>query len=158
MGMESRSRSLIGKANNDPGVCGRVDANGTQRIHYQSCQGLFREQTFPAAQLANAPGQFSINSDDGDLNYDRYDLVQAPFKITQDLSLTLGDWVLFVKGLYFYDAVNADFREYHPNRITSDNYLDVGFASPTGPERLPIILRSEESRVGKEGVSPCRSW
>src|SRR3546814_4965117 len=35
MRMESRSRSLIGKANNDPGVCGRVDANGPQRIHYQ---------------------------------------------------------------------------------------------------------------------------
>src|SRR3546814_18532722 len=49
MRMESRSRSLIGKANNDPGVCGRVDANGTQRIHYQACPGVFREQKFPAA-------------------------------------------------------------------------------------------------------------
>src|SRR3546814_5104989 len=100
MRMESRSRSLIGKANNDPGVCGRVDANGTHSIHYQSCQGLFREQTFAAAQLANAPGQFSINSEDGELNYDRYELVQASFKNTQDLSLTLVVWGLFVKGLY----------------------------------------------------------
>src|SRR3546814_8017075 len=90
--------------------------------------------------------------------------------------------ILFVKGLYFYDAVNADFREYHPNRITSDNYLDVGFASTPGSELLPInlplpvstlvvrndsrpcpaycnptggpcgIVRSAESRVGKECV------
>lgn len=154
--MESRSASLVGKSNNDPGVCGRVDSNGTQRIHYQSCQGLFREQTFPATRLANAPGQFSVNSDDGDLNYDRYDLVQAPFKVTQDLSLTLGDWGLFVKGLYFYDAVNADFREYHPNRITSDNYLDVGYASTPGSELLPVNLPLPVSTlVVRNDSRPC---
>ncbi|MGH8444377.1 MAG: DUF1302 family protein [Solimonas sp.] len=140
MRMQDRSASLVGKSNNNPGVCGRIDVNGTQRIHYQSCQGLFREQTFPAARLASAPGQFSINSDDGNLNYDRYDLVQAPFKVTQDLTLKLGDWGFFAKGLYFYDAVNNDFREHHPNRITSDNYLDVGYVSKPGSELLPIAL------------------
>ncbi|WP_028009150.1 DUF1302 domain-containing protein [Solimonas flava] len=138
--MQERSDKLVGKANNDPGVCGRIDSGGQPRIHYQSCQGLFRQQTFPAERLAAARGQYSINSDDGNLNYDRYDVVQAPFKITQDLTLTLGDWGLFAKGLYFYDAVNNDFREYHPNRITADNYLDVGFVSKPGSELLPIPL------------------
>src|SRR3546814_18171248 len=84
------------------------------------------------------------------------DLVQAPFKITQDLSLTLGDWGLFVKGLYFYDAVNADFREYHPNRITSDNYLDVGFASTPGSELLPINLPLPVSTLVEIGRASCR--
>ncbi|NGY06932.1 DUF1302 domain-containing protein [Solimonas terrae] len=157
--MQSRSRSLVGKSNNDPGVCGRVDSGGTERIHYQSCQGLFREQTFPATELARAPGQFSINSDDGDLNYDRYDIVQAPFKITQDLNLTVGDWGLFVKGLYFYDAVNANFREYHPNRITSDNYLDVGYASTPGSELLPVNLPLPVSTlIVRNDSRPCPAY
>src|SRR3546814_9076378 len=84
MRMESRSRSLVGKANYDPGVCGRVDANGQLPIHTQLCQGLFRERTILGAQLANTPGQLSINSDDGDLTYERYDMMQTTFKLTRD--------------------------------------------------------------------------
>lgn len=123
MRMQERSGDLVGKANLDPSVCGRT-ASGQPL--YQSCQGLFRTQTFPAARLSEVPGQFSSNFDDGNLNYDKHDLTQAPLKLTQDLSLNWGDYGFFARALYFYDVVNNDFTEYHPNRITRQNYLDVG--------------------------------
>ncbi|AXQ30638.1 DUF1302 family protein [Solimonas sp. K1W22B-7] len=133
--MQNRASDLVGKSNLDPNVCGRT-ADG--RTLYQVCQGLFRTQTFPAAHLAAAPGQFTVNADDGNLNYDRYDVVQAPLKITQDFTLTHGDFGLFLKGLYFYDFVNNDFTERHPNRITPANMLDVGVVSTPGHEVLPL--------------------
>jgi len=87
---QARSSKLVGKANNNPNVCGRIDVNGQQRINCQTCQGLFCEQSFPAQYLADARGQFLPNFDDGNLNDNKGDLVQAPLKITQDLSLKWG--------------------------------------------------------------------
>lgn len=132
--MQERSQSLVGKANLDPNVCGRK-ADGTPL--YQSCQGLFRTQTYPAARLSEVPGQFSNNFDDGNLNYDKGDLTQAPIKLTQDLTLNYGDYGFFARALYFYDLVNNDFTENHPNRITNDNYLRVGNAV-TALQNLPL--------------------
>ncbi|HSW11642.1 MAG TPA: DUF1302 family protein [Solimonas sp.] len=115
--MEQRADDLIGKANLDPGLCGG---------RYQSCQGLFKEQTYPAQRLAAAPGQFSLRNDDGNLNYGKGDLFQGVAKITQDLNLTWENYGFFARWLYFYDFVNNDFTENHPNRITPDNVDRVG--------------------------------
>lgn len=123
--MQDRSNDLVAKANLNPEVCGRAP-NGDPL--YEVCVGLFRDQTFKAENLVNAPGQFGVNADDGNLNYDRGDLIQAPFKVLSDLTLNYGDFGVFFKTLYFYDFVNNDFTEYHPNRITSDNRFDVGYA------------------------------
>lgn len=119
--VQNREAELVGKANNNPDVCGLV--NGVQN---QSCQGLFRDQGHPAAALAAGPGQAGYNTDDGNLNYDLYDLTQGVLKVTQDLSLKYGDWGFFAKWLYFYDFVNNDFTEFHPNRITRENKDRVG--------------------------------
>lgn len=110
--MQDRSLDLVGKANNNPNVCGGAN---------QSCQGLFKEQNHPGAALAAGIGQASSNADNGNLNYDKGDLTQAPFKVTQDLSLNYGDYGFFAKWLYFYDFVNNDFTETHPNRVTAEN-------------------------------------
>jgi len=162
--MEERADDLVGKASLDPDVCGRT-ADG--RSLYQACQGLFRTQVFPAQHLADAPGQFTTNADDGNLNYDRHDLVQAPLKITQDLTISRGDFGLFVKGLYFYDFVNNDFTEDHPNLITRDNLLEVGnvstpgketLALPLGLTQLPLTQRSDSQPCPAErnpGGGPC---
>jgi hypothetical protein len=129
--MQDRASDLVGKSNLNPNLCGRED--GAPR--YQSCQGLFRDQVFPAQRLVSGPGQFSVNADDGNLNYDKYDITQAPLKVTQDLNLTFGDYGFFGKILYFYDFVNNDFTEYQPNMITRDNYLQVGNATFDAPPR-----------------------
>ncbi|TJY64794.1 DUF1302 domain-containing protein [Sinimarinibacterium sp. CAU 1509] len=116
--IEGRDDYLVGKSNLDPSVCGGV---------YQSCQGVHRQQSYPAAHLAAAPGMASVNFDDGNLNYDKWDVTQAPFKLANDLNIRFGDFGIFVRGLGIYDYVNYnDFEEYHPNRITADNAADVG--------------------------------
>ena len=118
MRMQNRAADLLGKSNINPNVC----------ADYQSCQGVFKDQTAPARTLAAAPGQFSLNADDGNWNYDKHDLVSAVGKVTQDLKLTFGDFEFFARWLYFYDGVNDNFTEYHPNRVTPQNYQQVGLA------------------------------
>lgn len=114
--MQQRSSDLVGKGNLDPGVCGG---------EAQSCQGVFMNQTHPARTLSTSPGQAYLNADDGNWNYDKHDLTQGVFKVTQDLNLSYGEYGIFGKWLYFYDWVNNDFTEYHPNMITADN-VDSG--------------------------------
>lgn len=53
----------------------------------------------------------SSNIDDGNLNYDRGDLVSAIAFANQDFQLSQDNWGLFARGLYFFDTVNTDFRE-----------------------------------------------
>jgi hypothetical protein len=118
--MEGDSDNLIGKSNLNPNVCG--GPNGADQI----CQGLFKDQIYPSQILAAAPGAASVNGDQGDLNYSKYHLFQAPAKVTSDLTLTWGNFGIFARALYFYDFVNADFTETHPNEITPQNRLQVG--------------------------------
>jgi hypothetical protein len=110
--MQDRASDLVGKANLDPELCGG---------RYQSCQGLFKDQTYPAEHLAAAPGQFSMRNDDGNLNYDKHDMVQGVAKVTQDLTLNWNGFGFFARWLAFYDFVNNDFTDYHPNMITPEN-------------------------------------
>ncbi|MDR3418491.1 MAG: DUF1302 family protein [Nevskia sp.] len=133
--MQSQNVDLIGKSNLDPQLCTGPDGA------YQSCQGLFRNQIYPARRLVAAPGAASISTDDGDLNYNKGDLVSAVVKATQDLNLSWRGYGLFTRWLYFYDAVNADFTEYHPNRITPQNYLQVGRQAPGLPASAQQFLR-----------------
>jgi len=136
--MQNQAADLVGKGNLGP-VCGRGPDG---RLYFQSCQGLFREQSFPAEHLVAHPGAFTSNADDGNLSYDKGDITQAPLKITQDLTLSYGDFGLFVKGLFFHDFINNDFTEYHPNRVTRDNLLQVGSVSRPGDElvNLPVPI------------------
>lgn len=118
--MEDRAADLVGKANLDPDGCTR---------QYQSCQGLFRGQSYPAAHLFSLTGAPSMRTDDGNLNYDKHDLFQGIAKITQDLTVTYGDFGFFAKWLYFYDFINNNFTETHPNLITPENVGQLGFTN-----------------------------
>lgn len=120
--MQNRHTDYLGKSNINPDVCGGVN---------QSCQGLFRDQGHPAVALASAPGQFSPNFDDGNWNYDKGDATSGLFKITQDLTLNWGSYGIFAKGLYYYDWVNADFKQFHPNMLTAENRDEVALSDPT---------------------------
>ncbi len=153
MRMQGRSSEYLGKANINPDVCGGLN---------QACQGLFRDQGHPAFALANAPGQFSPNYDDGNWNYDKHDLTSGIVKVTQDITLTYGDWGFFAKGLYYYDWVNSNLEEYHPNELTPENreqyamrdpnpalgllLTQYGRGGPTNPRRGGEVL----SQIGAE--------
>ena len=135
--MQAPSENLVGKGNINPNVCG--GPNGA----YQICQGLFRDQIYPAQVLVGAPGTASLNGDQGDINYRKYHLFQAPAKVTSDLTLTWGDFGLFGRLLYFYDFVNNDFTETHPDEITPANHLQVGrHVSPVQSSLLPALINA----------------
>ena len=126
--MQSPSANLIGKGDLNRGVCG---------VPYQSCQGVFKDQIFPAQQLARSPGTASINGDDGDLNYGKYHFFQGVAKATEDLTISYRDFGIFARALYFYDFVNNDFTQTQPNELTAQNRndADVGVDTPT-----PLLL------------------
>ncbi|QHS10451.1 DUF1302 domain-containing protein [Sinimarinibacterium sp. NLF-5-8] len=116
--MEKPANDLIGKGNLDPTVCAGV---------YQSCQGLQRTQVYPAQKLAAAPGAPSINFDDGNLNYDQWDMTQAPLKLSQDIRVQWGNYGVFVRGIGIYDPLNYNhFKTHSPNKVTAANVGQVG--------------------------------
>ena len=150
MRTQNRSKDLLGKANLIPNICGTrfVEARN-EEVNFHACQGINQLDVIPARGLAGikdpilpdgsdglldgigSVGQFSPNNDNGNWNYDRHDLTQAPLKITQDINLTYEDYGFFGRWLYFYDFVNNDFDEYHPNRLQVG---DIGLE----PSALPV--------------------
>lgn len=126
--LQERDPALIGKANLDPDLCPSAcqphasttagDIEGRVQL------GLEAEGNAVNQVGLDAPGAASVNNDDGNLNFDRFDATQAPIQITQDLELDFGD-VGFVTdvtffGRYnaFHDFVNYGRKIYHPNFYT----------------------------------------
>ena len=122
--LEERDSRLVGKSNINPNVCGGV---------YQTCQGLHREQVYPAQQLRRSPGAASINFDDGNLNFDRGDVTQSPIVWTHDLKIESGDFGFFYRGRAVYDPALYHLKTNRPNVITSDNFASVGNQTPGSP-------------------------
>ncbi|MBA3032249.1 MAG: DUF1302 domain-containing protein [Gammaproteobacteria bacterium] len=58
--------------------------------------------------IANGGSSRDPNSDDGNLKYDRGDLVSTLFKATHDLELKYRNFGAFVRASYFYDATISD--------------------------------------------------
>lgn len=65
----------------------------------------------PLDQQIAARGRFSANSDDGNLNFDRWDPIFNAARVTSELSINWRNWGAFVRGNYFYDFTlnDADF-------------------------------------------------
>ena len=106
MRMQDRSSDLLGKLN----VPGQQDL-----CTPDDCMS-FGSNTEPNARLVAAKGAFSgLNGDDGNMNYDQYDLVSATSRLTSDLKLQHGDFLGRVRGIAFFDAVNDGFEETHFN-------------------------------------------
>lgn len=58
--------------------------------------------------IANGGTSRSVNDDDGNLGFDKGDLVSGVLKATHDLELKRDNYGLFSRVSYFYDAVAAD--------------------------------------------------
>ncbi len=70
----------------------------------------------PNLRLVRAAGAFSgVNADDGVLNYDQFDIVAATNKLTTDLSINWKDVLFRVKGVGYYDPLNHNYDERHPD-------------------------------------------
>ncbi len=58
--------------------------------------------------IANGGNAFSVNGDDGNLNWSRGKTYSRTAKITSELELNYGNWSAFFRGLYFYDFAIED--------------------------------------------------
>lgn len=100
--------------NND--LVGKLNVPGQQQLCARdNCYSLSGDPE-PNARLVRAQGSyFGINNDDGNNNYDRYDLVAATTKLAVDAVYEQGDFLARVRAIGYYDPVNADFNERHFN-------------------------------------------
>lgn len=93
---QERSQDLVAMARINPAIVRQIGAL-TAAGDYLGAQAL---------QLA-APGRFSANRDDGNLKYDKGDVISNAFKLTTELSLNWRDSGAFARATYFYDFENA---------------------------------------------------
>ena len=133
MRMQAVDSSLIGKANLHPGLCLIRTAGGTPEggpdPNLSNNNNKYGAGQIPAAcatsntaaiQAFNqAPGAFTPNGDNGNLNFKKHDIVHATAKITSDLNLDLFDFHLFARGLYFFDNKYAHQTDRHPDGTLS---------------------------------------
>jgi hypothetical protein len=104
--MENRNFNLLGKLN----------VPGQQNLCTpDDCMSLSGDPA-PNLRLVHAAGSYSGgNTDNGDLNYSKHDIVAAASRFTPTLSISDGDWSGKLSGILFYDPVNDDFDETHTN-------------------------------------------
>lgn len=106
--LEARNADLLGK----------TDVPGQQTLcAADDCMSLSGDMA-PTQRLIAARGLYAgINGDNGDLNYDRYQLIAATSKFTPKFSLSYGDWQAKLRGIFYYDPVNSGFTETHSNTL-----------------------------------------
>jgi hypothetical protein len=126
MRMQERDPTLVGKPNLTPGLCvartnPELGPEGTNTFSGTTCTGTILTEN---ERFVAAPGSFSPNGDNGNLNFDRYDLVEATAKLTSDLTVDLYGFNIFVRGLFFYDHIYSGLDENHP---------DANFQPPSTP-------------------------
>ncbi|HUP90807.1 MAG TPA: DUF1302 family protein [Solimonas sp.] len=102
--MQDRTSNLIGKLN----------LEGQQNTcASDNCISLTGDPR-PNQRIVDAGGAYSgVNSDDGDLNYDKGDIVAATIKVTPDFTLHWGEFLGRVRAIGFFDPANVDFQEKH---------------------------------------------
>ncbi|WP_428311953.1 DUF1302 domain-containing protein [Hydrocarboniphaga sp.] len=129
--VENRSNDLIAKNKVNPNFC-PVAPNGAGT----SCQGhldyadpshallglnsVIGEGSSANQVAVDAPGQFSNNNDDGNMNYDKGDLTQAVGKLAMDITAHYRGFDLFVRGYGFYDAENHNRQDFNNNIQTAN--------------------------------------
>lgn len=104
--MQERDADIVGKANNNP----RFEELGNQdRVN----------------AYMQVPGLWSVNGDDGNLNYDQHDITYAVAKVTSDLNLSYGDFSFKAGWSFYFDEVNRNFKEQRVSRFyLEDNTYD----------------------------------
>jgi hypothetical protein len=109
--MQQPSNDLLGKTN-VPGQSNLCNADSC--IYLGDNHGEGPGSGTPNQRLVDAAGSFSaINDDNGNINYKRYDIVNAVNRLSTDAVFKYGDWLARVRAIGFYDPVNTGFKEHH---------------------------------------------
>lgn len=137
--MEGRDNALVGKSNVNPGLCvsrGPDLPTGEPTFMGDTCTTSNGAQTTPSQanlDFVAAPGSFNPNGDNGNLSFDRYDIVHAAAKITTDITVSVEEFNIFVRTLYFFDGRYTDHEEIHPDTTMQPGRTDF---SSKGEDRI----------------------
>lgn len=74
------------------------------------------------------PGSFSPNADNGNLNFDKNDIVHAAAKLTTDISFSVFDANVFIRTLALFDAEYNDLEEFRPDTTLQNPRYDFSDA------------------------------
>ena len=135
--VDQRDPNLIAKNKVNPNLCpvapngagtscqGHLDYANTahQQLGLNSAVG---EGSYANQVAVDAPGQFSNNNDDGNINYDRGDMTQGVGKLAMDLTAKFADFDFFIRGYGFYDVENNNRQDYNNNIQTLNTVSGPG--------------------------------
>lgn len=83
--------------------------------------------------ISNGGNANSTNGDDGNLAFDSGDIVSAAAKLTSDLTLSKGDFGVFVRGSYLFNQKLYDNEPFNRNNYYVPGDVDPGVGvTPTG--------------------------
>jgi len=117
--LEEPAKDTIGKLNLNQDLCP------------DDCLSLTLDPE-PNQRLVDAPGAFvGANFDDGNLNYDQWELVNAQARLETGATMFWGEAIFNLSTLAFFDTVNVDFLETN----TDTNFQPARMPRPDGLER-----------------------
>jgi hypothetical protein len=116
MRTESRDERLVGKTNLPGQEQFCEDALIGALAVGVNCTTVEGNAAFLAAR-----GYPGVNNDNGNLNYDRGDIVNAAIRFAPRLQLTHEYFGIDIGALAFYDPINYDFDDYHPNNAQDND-------------------------------------
>lgn len=119
---ENIDRDLVAKRSNIPTSSGQTqlcpDAqNGGPSEPLSDLLGGCVIDAAEHQAFVDAQGVFTQNGDNGNLNYQKGDVVHAAVKSTIDFGLTWENWSLAGRTISFYDPTAIDYQESHPDAV-----------------------------------------
>lgn len=99
-------------------------------------------------ELVLAQGRFSQNGDQGNLNYDKGDVVAAAFKTTTDLSLDWNNFSFFSRVISFYDP--------SANNVANRNFDQI--QQPAQTARSKAVLDDIGFQIELEDLYLSSNW
>lgn len=120
MRMQDRAGSLVGKSSLNPGICVSRTSPDPYNVDPQYAGNTCNAGEQTGSENANAyfvrqPGSYSPNGDNGNLNFDKHDIVSTTFKLTTDVSFEIADFKVFTRALAYADPRYLRMDERHPD-------------------------------------------
>ena len=121
MGVTGSTKSVLSEGlairteTQDTRLIGKLNVNGQQDLCPDGCVS-FTGDPAPNERLVRAAGAyFGANKDDGDLSFRQWSVVNANSKLSQDLTLSRGEYTLKLGAIGFVDPVNLVKQNLHPD-------------------------------------------
>lgn len=148
--MQERDPSLVGKPNLQPGICVRREEppdDGFSGPSLNEEENVFSGNTcnpneMTGTENANSfyvrqPGSYNINGDNGNLNFDKGDVVHATAKLTTDITGDVFGFNLFTRFNTYYDHIYYNLDETRPDTTLVERHPEF---SDIGKDRIGLTF------------------